>query len=305
MRPKLSIVMPAYNHQQLVGEAIESVLNQTFGDFEFIIIDDGSTDNTADVINSYKDERIQYHYQQNQDAYNAINNGMAKVRGEFIAILNSDDVYLPNRFERMFAFQEEHLAQCLFTDVIPISDESEEFTDPDFGWNLWHQKNRDKYFELNDIYAAFLHGNFMVTTSNLLLTAKAAKKVGSFSSLRYLHDYDFIFRVMLAFPKHTFYMHDEKLLKYRIHSGNTLSEAAITGREQDQRVIRKYLLAKFPEENMLQIETGINRLIALEHELLEVKQHLVADDGAAQKVLKHSSTIHGKIRRFFRNLVRR
>ena len=163
--------MPAYNHQQLVGEAIESVLIQTFGDFEFIIIDDGSTDNTADVINSYKDERIQYHYQQNQDAYNAINNGMAKVRGEFIAILNSDDVYLPNRFERMFAFQEEHLAQCLFTDVIPISDESEEFTDPDFGWNLWHQKNRDKYFELNDIYAAFLHGNFMVTTSNLLLTA--------------------------------------------------------------------------------------------------------------------------------------
>ena len=295
MRPKLSIVMPAYNHQQLVGEAIESV----------IIIDDGSTDNTADVINSYKDERIQYHYQQNQDAYNAINNGMAKVRGEFIAILNSDDVYLPNRFERMFAFQEEHLAQCLFTDVIPISDESEEFTDPDFGWNLWHQKNRDKYFELNDIYAAFLHGNFMVTTSNLLLTAKAAKKVGSFSSLRYLHDYDFIFRVMLAFPKHAFYMHDEKLLKYRIHSGNTLSEAAITGREQDQRVIRKYLLAKFPEENMLQIETGINRLIALEHELLEVKQHLVADDGAAQKVLKHSSTIHGKIRRFFCNLVRR
>ena len=106
MHPKLSIVMPAYNHQQLVGEAIESVLTQTFGDFEFIIIDDGSTDNTADVISSYKDERIQYHYQQNQDAYNAINNGMAKARGELIAILNSDDVYLPNRFERMLAFQE-------------------------------------------------------------------------------------------------------------------------------------------------------------------------------------------------------
>jgi glycosyltransferase involved in cell wall biosynthesis len=305
MRPKLSIVMPAYNHQQLVGEAIESVLNQTFGDFEFIIIDDGSTDNTADVISSYKDERIQYHYQQNQDAYNAINNGMAKVRGEFIAILNSDDVYLPNRFERMLAFQEKREAQCLFTDVIPVSDESEEFTDPDFGWNLWHQKNRDKYFELNDIYAAFLHGNFMVTTSNLLLTAKAAKKVGGFTSLRYLHDYDFIFRVMLEFPKHTFYMHDERLLKYRIHSGNTLGEAAITGREQDRQVIRKYLLAKCPETNKLQIETGINRLIALEHELLEVTDHLAANELATQQMSQQSSPIRGKMRSFLRSLVRR
>ena len=276
MSPKLSIVMPAYNHQQFVGEAIENVLNQTFADFEFIIVDDGSTDNTAEVINSYKDDRIHYHYQQNQDAYNALNNGIAKSAGKFIAILNSDDVYMPNRFERLFNFQKQHKAHCVFTDVIPISDDSEEFTDPDFGWNIWHKKNRDKYFELNDIYAAFLHGNFMVTTSNLFMSAQAAKKVGGFSALRYLHDYDFIFRMMLAYPKHTFYMHDEKLLKYRIHSGNTLGEAAITGREQDQQVIRKYLLAKCPEKSVPQIETGIDRLIALEHELLEVKQQLTA-----------------------------
>lgn len=277
MSPTLSIVMPAYNHQQFVGEAVESVLNQTFADFEFIIIDDGSTDNTADVINSYKDDRIQYYYQENQDAYNALNNGIAKAKGRFVAILNSDDVYMPNRFERIFEFQKQYKAHCLFTDVIPISDSSEEFTEPNFGWNQWHKKNRDKYFELDDIYAGFLHGNFMVTTSNLFLSIQAVKKVGGFTSLRYLHDYDFIFRVMLAYPKHTFYIHDEKLLKYRIHSGNTLSEAAIIGREQDQQIIRKYLLAKCPEKNMAQIETGINRLIALEHELLEVKQQLATN----------------------------
>ena len=284
MRPSLSIVMPAYNHQQFVGEAIENVLNQTLSDFEFIIIDDGSTDNTAEVIKGYKDDRIQYYYQKNQDAYNALNNGIAKTSGKFIAILNSDDVYLPNRFERMFEFQKEHKAHCLFTDVIPISDSSEEFTDPNFGWNLWHQKNRNKYFELDDLYAGFLHGNFMVTTSNLFMSAQAAKKVGGFTSLRYLHDYDFIFRMLLAYPKNTFYMRDEKLLKYRIHSGNTLGEAAIIGREQDQQVIRKYLLAKCPDKNKAQIETGINRLIALEHELLQVKQQLaVANQQANQQ----------------------
>jgi len=171
--------MPAYNHEKYVGEAIEGVLNQTFSDFEFIIIDDGSPDATADVIHSYKDDRIQYYYQDNQDAYNAINNGMAKATGEFWAILNSDDVYLPTRFEEIFAFQKEQDAHCIFTDVFPISDESEPLDDPEFGWNQWHKKNRDKYTELNDLYAAFLHGNFMVTTSNLFMSAEAFHELRS------------------------------------------------------------------------------------------------------------------------------
>lgn len=267
--------MPAYNHQRFVGEAIESVLNQTFSDFEFIIIDDGSTDNTAEVINSYKDDRISYYYQENQDAYNALNNGLAKARGKFYAILNSDDVYLPGRFESMFEYQQQTGAECLFTDVIPISDESEEFTDPDFGWNQWHKSNRDKYFDLNDIYAGFLNGNFMVTTSNLFLTSELAKKVGGFTNLRYLHDYDFIFRVMLAAPSKTFYMHDQKLLKYRIHDGNTLGEAAIIGREQDKQVIRKYMLEICEDARLKKcVESGADRLVTLEQELIRVKNQL-------------------------------
>jgi glycosyltransferase involved in cell wall biosynthesis len=274
LNPKLSIVMPAYNHQQFVGEAIESVLNQTFSEYEFVIIDDGSTDSTADVIHSFKDDRIHYFYQENQDAFNALNNGIAKTKGDFIAILNSDDVYMPKRFETMFEFQAQSQAQCLFSDVIPISDDSVEFEDPEFAWNVWHQNNRNVYFELDDIYAGFLNGNFMVTTSNLLLTSELARKVGGFTSLRYLHDYDYIFRCMLAAPGKIFYMHDQKLLKYRIHDGNTLGEAAITGREQDKQVIRKYMLAACDDQSKKYITTGLDRLIALEHELIKVKNQL-------------------------------
>jgi len=271
MQPKLSVIMPAYNHEKFVGEAIEGVLNQTFTDFEFIIIDDGSQDATADVIKSYDDERIHYFYQENQDAFNALNNGMAKAKGDFWAILNSDDVYTPTRFEVLFE---------VFTDVVPISDESIELTDPDFGWNHWHQKNRDKYFQLNDLYAAFLHGNFMVTTSNLFMSAEAAKRIGGFAPLRYLHDYDYIFRLLLAYPQNSFYLDSEQLLKYRIHGGNTLSEGAVKAREQDQTVIRRYLLATCPEQTQAAIETGLDRLIALEHELLEVKAQLAAEHSA-------------------------
>jgi len=72
---------------------------------------------------------------------------MAKASGEFWAILNSDDVYLPTRFEEIFEFQKKHDAHCIFTDVFPISDESKPLNDPEFGWNQWHKKNRDKYIE--------------------------------------------------------------------------------------------------------------------------------------------------------------
>ncbi len=271
--------MPAYNHENFVGEAIEGVLNQTFTDYEFIIIDDGSQDATAEVIKSYQDDRIHYFYQDNQDAFNAINNGMAKAKGEFWAILNSDDVYEPNRFDVLFDFQVKNNADCLFTDVYAIDDDSHPLDDPAFGWNQWHQKNRQKYTDLNDLYAGFLHGNFMVTTSNLFMKASLAKQVGGFAPLRYLHDYDYIFRLMLASPDACFYLDDQQLLKYRIHGSNTLSEGAILARHQDQQVIRQYMLAAIncptdAELTQNRVNTAVDRLIALEHELLAVQAEL-------------------------------
>lgn len=112
----------------------------------------------------------------------------------------------------------------------------------------------------------------MVTTSNLFMTAQAMRTVGDFCSLRYLHDYDYIFRMMLAFPDGVHYLDQEKLLYYRIHSGNTLGEAAITGRLQDQDLIKKYLAAKLPETYDKYILAGAERLIELGQELHEVKK---------------------------------
>ncbi|MDD3815372.1 MAG: glycosyltransferase [Desulfocapsaceae bacterium] len=270
----ISVVIPAYNHERFIGAAVESVLGQTWTDLELLVIDDGSTDRTGAIVKGYDDPRLTYLYQENQDAYNTINRGLGLARGDFVAILNSDDVFSLNRLERLVAMQKQTGAQCLFTDVIPISDSGEEFVDPAFGWNLWHQKNRAFWAQCGDLYTAFLKGNFMVTTSNLFMTAEAVKKVGKFCSLRYLHDYDFIFRMMLAFPGKVHYLDNEKLLYYRIHAGNTLGEAAIIGREQDRELIRKYMLARVPDELQGIISAGVDRLIELEHELLEVKNAL-------------------------------
>ncbi len=283
----ISVVIPAYNHEKFIGPAIDSVLNQSYQDFELIIVDDGSTDNTADVIKGYNDKRIRYFYQENQDAFNTINRGMGLATGDFIAILNSDDIYSLDRLQRLLDEQKQTGAQCLISDVIPISDNGDEFVDPDFGWNVWHQKNRDFFKKSGDLYSAFLKGNFMVTTSNLFMTKAAAEKVGKFCSLRYLHDYDFIFRMMLAFPDQVHYLADEKLLYYRIHDGNTLGEAAITGREQDQDVIRKYMLARIPEEFRPYAEAGSDRLVELQQELHDVRQTLL---GGAEPSVKESGS---------------
>lgn len=270
-KPLISVVIPAYNHEKFIGPAIDSVLNQSQGDLELIIVDDGSTDNTAKVIQAYTDSRISYTWQENQDAYNTINRGMSMARGQYISILNSDDVYTTDRFEKCLQAIEQHKAQVVFSDVTPINDQGEQLRDPNFGWNAWHQKNREYYFRYDDVYTGFLHGNYMVTTSNLFMRREAVEKTGDFTSLRYLHDYDYIFRLMLACPDKVIYMHAEQLLYYRIHGGNTLSEAAITGREQDLQVIEKYMLAALPEAHRQRVATGSNRLRELDKEIIEVK----------------------------------
>ena len=275
MPPKVSVVIPAYNHERFITTTVDSVLGQSHEHVELIVIDDGSTDRTGAILKGVGDPRLTYVHQENQDAYNALNRGLSMVTGDFVAILNSDDVFAPDRLRRLLQVQSETGAQCLFTDVVPIDDEGRELLDPDFGWNIWHQKNRQFYFSCRDLYTAFLKGNFMVTTSNLFLTRAAVLKVGPFAPIRYLHDYDFIFRTMLAFPGQVLYLDQEQLLYYRIHGGNTLSQAAIVGREQDRDVIRKYLLARMPESFRDIVAAGSDRLVELERELFEVRRALM------------------------------
>ncbi len=277
-KPLISVVIPAYNHERFVGPAIDSVFNQTCSDLELIVVDDGSTDNTGEVVNGYTDTRLHYYHQANQDAYNAINRGISMAKGLYVAVLNSDDLYTLDRLETLLEVCKENNAVCAFSDVIPIDDNNNTFEDPEFGWNIWHKKNRDFYFECGDLYTSFLKGNFMVTTSNLFMTADAARKVGPFCSLRYLHDYDFIFRMMNTFPNQVYYADDLQLLCYRIHSGNTLGEAAIIGRVQDQEIIRKYLLAVIPDDLRQYVEAGSDRLVELEKELNNVRTQLNPPD---------------------------
>jgi glycosyltransferase involved in cell wall biosynthesis len=99
--PRIAVIIPTYNRAKLIGESIESVLRQTFTDFEIIVVDDGSTDNTKDVVNKFKDPRIRYEYQENHGVSAARNNGVKMTAAEYITYLDSDDVYLNHALEKM------------------------------------------------------------------------------------------------------------------------------------------------------------------------------------------------------------
>ena len=101
--------MPVYNtKEEYLRASIESILNQTFTDFELIIVNDGSTNNAEEVVLSYKDDRIKYFKQENQGIVGALNNAWSKASGKYIARMDSDDIAYPERFAKQIKFLEEN-----------------------------------------------------------------------------------------------------------------------------------------------------------------------------------------------------
>ena len=105
----ISIVTPAYNAQKYIGETISSVLEQTYADWEMLIIDDCSTDNTAEIIKSYNDKRIKYFKTpNNMGAFGARNIGIEKATGDFICFLDADDIWAKGKLEKQLKFMQKN-----------------------------------------------------------------------------------------------------------------------------------------------------------------------------------------------------
>jgi glycosyltransferase involved in cell wall biosynthesis len=106
MNPKVSVIIPTYNRSKVIGRTIESVLGQTLPDFELIIVDDGSVDETRDVVNNFNDDRIRYIWQTNQERSVARNTGIAASKAPYITFLDSDDLFLPNKLADQYEMLE-------------------------------------------------------------------------------------------------------------------------------------------------------------------------------------------------------
>lgn len=121
----VSIIMPSWNTGKFITETIQSVINQTYTDWELLIVDDCSTDNTEEIVVSFKDDRIKYfHNKKNSGAALTRNRAMRKARGEWIAFLDSDDLWMPEKLEKQIAFMKKNGYTLSYTEYEKIDEES-------------------------------------------------------------------------------------------------------------------------------------------------------------------------------------
>lgn len=222
--PLVSVVIPSYNHQQYIGKAIESVLNQSYPNIELIIIDDGSKDCSIEVIQSYTDSRITVVKQENSGAHNAINRGLQMAKGDYLAILNSDDIFSSRRFEVMVHEMKKNPEVGFACSYIRIIDSEGNPHGIKEGWHNmepWTVEHPERSFQATDDFKLnLLMTNFTSTTSNFLFTRELYERIGGMRNLRFAHDWDFALR---AAEVTECLMIEQPLMEYRVHNTNTIS----------------------------------------------------------------------------------
>src|SRR5690625_6791695 len=133
---KISVIMPAYNEERYIAESIQSILNQTFQDFELIIVDDGSTDKTFEIASSFNDPRVKLYKQQNSGPAAARNKALSLAKGKYIALQDADDRSKPERLEKQYDFLENNL------DYIAVGTDAD-YIDKDGFFIYEHTKGED------------------------------------------------------------------------------------------------------------------------------------------------------------------
>ena len=130
--PQVSIITPCYNASRFISQTIDSVLTQTFTDWEMIIVDDGSKDDSSDIVEKYvkKDSRIRLIQQPNGGSANARNHGIREATGRYIALLDADDLWLPQFLEKQIEFMKEKNAICVYSSYKRIDENSNEILKP-------------------------------------------------------------------------------------------------------------------------------------------------------------------------------
>ena len=249
MEPEISVVMSVYNGAEYLNEAIESILNQTFEHFEFIIIDDGSTDNSRDIVKSYNDERIVLIEQENTGLAIALNNGIKIAKAGLIARMDADDIALSKRLEHQYIFLKNHLGYILVGSNAIIIDKD---------GNYVHESNVPKNWE--EIKKKFPETSFF--HSSVLFRKEPFYKAGCYfekTSKLFSFEDSILWNKMKEFGMMANLT--EHLLKYRL-----MPNAATTKSGKEGKVILKIVeeiiktneLSSKNQEQLLKIKKSLS-----------------------------------------------
>lgn len=226
---EVSVVIASYNHEKYVAEAVQSVLDQTYQDFEIVITDDGSTDRTVTEIKKITDPRIKlFCFKNNWGACVAKRKCLDEAKGEYIAVLNSDDVFLPDKLEKQVRFLDEHKdIGAVFSYANVIDENGNDFTDnTHFYYRTFNRSNRTRFEWLNRF---FYKGNCLCHPS-VLIRNECYKSIGYYDE-RYaqLPDFDFWIRLCM---KYEIYIIPENLVKFRVRK----DEANVSGQRPESKI---------------------------------------------------------------------
>jgi glycosyltransferase involved in cell wall biosynthesis len=209
--PTVSVNLCCYNGEKYLEEALQSVLLQTYKDWELVVVNDGSTDSTERIIKSHMaaGESIVYHYQENAGLGSARRKALQLSSGSYIALIDQDDMWLPEKLEKQVrAFEVDRSLGLVYSDTY--------FIDQD-GKELGTAFKRSPPPAGDPFVGLLTHRNFMPCLT-VLIRRDAAQDVRGFNeTLKYVEDYDLFLRIALKYKVSCI---PEPLAKYRIHAGN-------------------------------------------------------------------------------------
>lgn len=215
MEPKVSVIMAVCNGEDYIEKCVESILGQTFADFEFIIIDDGSTDSTPNLLNHYNDPRLKILRQENQGLTRSLKTAAQIARGSFIARMDADDVSLPDRLEEQVRFMDAHPDYVLCGSRFQESESGQPQRIP-------YIQSDEEIRKKASCFNPFCH-------STTLFRRDAYEKSGGYDTrIRYGQDFDLWIRLL---GQGKAFNLDKVLVTARFHPGS------ITGRNEKRQLI--------------------------------------------------------------------
>ena len=242
----ISVILPAYNAHKYLREAVDSILNQTYKDFELIIIDDGSSDSSSEIIESYNDSRIRFFKNgENKGLIYTLNRGITLANGEYIARMDADDISLPTRFEKQVEYMDAHLECIVCGSFIQMFKDTENIGKP---VGVFGDDAILKEYLFRD--ACFAHPSVMMRT-------ECIKTTGIHYSSEFLHAEDYKFWVDLV-PYGAFYNIPEVLLRYRVGENQVSQKYHNIQVRNSSRIRKGYIMSAIKNDEFLfDIENGI------------------------------------------------
>lgn len=282
-KPTVSVNICCYNGEKYLREALDSIINQTYKDWELVIINDGSTDSTESIIKEYIDRGypIVYHYQENHGLGYSRNEALKRSSGEFIAFIDQDDIWMPEKLEKQIPiFEKDEEVGIVFCNTIFFNDRGFQKA----VYKKW-KPPRGRVF-------AELLSNYFLALPSVIIRKKSIETTGEWfdPTFKVIEEYDLFLRISYTWKID--YV-DEPLAKWRMHhNSQTFSTPIIFSQEQERMLDKFQTIFKDFHQNYFKEIIFVRSKIAIRYALVEYEK---GNKISARRLLKPHLKVNRRV----------